>query len=444
MSYEAPQLSDEAIQVALQTGLLGDQLRHVTVEQLKSATPGLLIQLFMSVLQKLGVNTDEFGRHPLADTENVEMTPSYTIKLFRLPLAINSCVPSIKMTSGDLMFPKWKTTRGLMSVVVNYLRLVENFGHVWNEVAQDFDDSEKKLHVLRQKMLELQKKEEDFISHMENHKDLYEKQKLELKGLNEKWDQVLVMQQQKVKEKEAAKQCFMEASKKHERAQQDLENLKRHKVELEGCIISNPQQYGEENQALVKKLEALNAEADQLSHDRQFTEEKLETNSKMIEIMQYDLEQINIVQKMADTAKDTEDQLRKLKGEIKVTTMERKVLNERKKALNEQLVSSREQLQRLRLRSNQEIAAIEQELVKLKSENEILSSKVVSKSDRMEKLHQNLLEERKRREEMESNYAVAVEKLKSTQSSVIDEFIKTKEQTIQLLQRPYEPLKEHL
>nr|CAB3264571.1 optineurin-like [Phallusia mammillata] len=396
MEYVAPELSDVDITGALQIGLLGDSIRHLTVEQLKNPSSGLVLQVCVSILDKLGVEIDHLGQslpnRPILDPEIYRPN---LMRMLNVTKLLNHCVPGLLIETKDILYPKWKRIRRLLNIFINYLRYWEYNISTWKEISSDSEDLLKKREELLNQNSKLETVLQDTKNWLKQNESHYVQQRLELADWKEKFEKILDQQKDKDKEKVAAKLEMSKTTERFEIIKKELARAFEEKEQVSLQVVSSPEKLLAEKKSLLEKKDELQEDFQKHSNILRDTERKIERVNQTHELAKFDLQLLSDCQTFIDDLHVIKDNAMKKKFEIDTMSLSKSKLSKEIENLKQELVTSREQLHRIKLRAEKQSQSHKQQLADYTKELETMQSSLKSSEVEVRSTLQELDEQKK-------------------------------------------------
>ena len=388
--YEAPNLDDENIGAALHTGLLGEQVSHVTVDQLKSPSSALILQLCVSILQKLDVDTDHMGQHflqpHLGAPENYQNSTFFAIHVPRyFHRLVPGCTPK-RLCTGDLLKPKWGKIRKFLSIVINYFRFLESNSDVFQQINADSEELHKNVQDLEDHNNKVQMALREIDNYMVQNAAVHQEQKKENAEAEHELQQILLKKQEKHQQKEESKQ-FLETLKvalnrlanENNRVLENIEDVQK-------LVVTSPEKQVSELKDLNKKLDLVKDDTAVVQDQIQTQQWNIDKKEQIINRLGYALKQLSKFQEFYEKLRHIKSGLMKEQFQTTDDQMNLGCLRQDIDKLKQQKADERDQIHRTKLRGQHQLASQKQRLQEVNRKIELLTSQAHDKDKRIKSL----------------------------------------------------------
>ncbi|CAK8698529.1 unnamed protein product [Clavelina lepadiformis] len=380
MTFEAPQLEEDDIQQSIHMGLLGDKIRHVTIEQLKNVSPALMMQICTSVLQMLDVETDNLGQQFLqASLERSDDKRPSTLLYIHIPHIMNKLIPGCDqmrcaLSVNDLLYPKWKKLRKFLSVTINYMRSWESNLLTWNELISKYEDMHAQKEEIIHQNTKLQNAIKEVDAHLLSHGPSYQAQRERLVEVEKEFQELLIQKDNKQKENNERKQSL---SNEKEILSSLVETHVKLRNEIEakkGEIVSSPNRELAERDELIKKLNTMKEDCANVKDATRASEWKIETLGQTLNHIQHADHQLSEAMAMREKILQLQNDQVQQQFEIESQTFSNQRLKQEIVSLKQQITDQREKFHRENIRRQKQLATSRQKLEDIEKLKTILFS----------------------------------------------------------------------
>ena len=385
--YEAPTLDEEGISSAIRSGLLGEQISHVTVEQLRSPSPALVLQLCVSILQKLNEDTDHMGQpflQPLLRApENYQSSTFFALHVPRyFHCLVPGCTPK-RICAADLLKPKWKKIRRFLSIVINYFRFLESNNEVFNKVNSKSEELHTNVDEMNERSDKIRLALRDVKDYMIENADLHQQHNAEKNEAEKQLDQAL-------KEKEESHHKKEETKKSVENLKQALNNQEeQHKKVLEKIedvnklVVTSPEKQISILKELEHHLTVVNDEAASFQSQLQTQQSNIGKKDVIINRLEYAVKLLAKFQEFYDKLQTIKTGLMKEQFESDESKMTLACIRQEINNMKQFKSDERDQIHRTKLRGQNMLAAQTQRLSELTKQISLLTSQAQDKGKQM-------------------------------------------------------------
>ena len=388
--YEAPTLNDEDIGTALQAGLLGEQISHVTIEQLKSSSSALVLQLCIGILQKLDVDTDHLGQNFLQpDLKSVEHYQSTTFYAVHVPRYFHHLVPGCspkQFCTADLLRPKWNRLKKFLSIVINYCRFLQSNQEVFQKVNAKSEELHQKVEEDEEQNKKVRAALKEVDEYMVRNAALHQEQILEKAEAEKELQDVLT-------QKENKHNCKADIKKSVENLKNMLDdrsvqyNCLMEKVEdMKKMVVTSPQKQISELSELKQKLDVVNDDVANVQDQIQTQQWNIEKQEGIIKHLEFALKQVTKFQELYDKFRTIKAGLLREKFQTDEDKMNLACIRQEIDNLKQLKIDERDQIHRTKLRGQNKFANQKQHLQDLNKQAEKLISQAQDKGQQIKSL----------------------------------------------------------
>ena len=352
--YQAPNLPDEDIGSALSSGLLGEQIAHVTVEQLKSASPALVLQLCVSMLQKLDVDTDHLGQPflqpQLDEPDQYQNATFFALHIPRLFCAlVPGCNPK-RICTADLLNPKWIKLKKFLSILINYFRFMETNKPAFTEINtkseelhKNIEESEDRNSKLRGALLEIDE-------YMTRNSELHHERHCEKEELEKKLQNILAQKDMKHNSKEGSKKSAEKATEAFNSLITQHDHILEKINDIKKLVVTSPKKQILERAELKQKLDVTNEDEANVQDQIQAQQWSIEKHEDIIKRLEYTLKLWKKYLEFYDKLKTIKTGLMKEKFQTDEDKMALVCIRQEIDNLKQMKLDERDQIHRTKLR----------------------------------------------------------------------------------------------
>lgn len=431
MNYEAPNLDDEAIGSALHNGLLGEQISHITIEQLKVASSPLFLQACVSILQKLDIDTDHFGQHflqpHLSSPEHYQSSTFFSIHVPRYFYAlVPGCTPKVICTL-DLLRPKWKRIKKFLSVVINYLRFVETNNEKFQEMNMKSEELHKNVDELQEQNDKLHSAISELDQYLVQNTSLNQQQIKEKMEAEEELKQILYVKKDTDSRKDETKKSI-ENLKGFLTSIIDQNNQIRKKIEdMKQLVVTSPEKQISEKKDLHHKLELCKDDIAEIRDQIQSEQWNIDKKEEIIKRVGYALKQLSKYQEFYEKLRTLKAGLMKEQYQANDNSMSVVCIKQEIDKLKQLKLDERDLIHRTKMRSEHTMSSLKQRLTDLNKQCELIQVQVQDKEEKIFSIRKALEEQDNELEKVNQSHKEEVEKIEALKN----ELVKIIEETVQ-------------
>ena len=389
--FEAPVLDEEGIGSAVHSGLLGEQISHVTVEQLKVASPALILQVCVSILQKLDIETDHFGQNFLQPyLSSPEHYQSSTFFLAHVPryfhFLVPGCTPKVLCTL-DLLRPKWKKIRRFLSVVINYMRFVLNNDDKFQELNIKSEELHRNVLELEDNYNKLHLAVIEIDSYMKKNASLYQQQNKEKIEAEEELKQILLVKEDTDCRKEESKKCLENLKSTLNNIENQNDQVLKKIDDVKQLIVTSPEKQVSEKKDLHRQLEMLKDEVSEVQDQLQSEQWNIDKKEQIIKRIGYALKQLSKYQEFYEKFRTIKAGLMKEQFQTNDDNMSLVCIKQEIDKLKQLKADERDQIHRTKLKTQHISASQKQRLQDINKQIELLQLQAQDKAEQIRLLH---------------------------------------------------------
>lgn len=407
-TFDIPILDMEEIINCLREGVLGEIAMDILPEHLKTPTSAVMIQICVSMLNKMGIETSTLCQPRLNSSMELKHPETYTntFKLLHIYVIVKKTIPllGIQLAITDLTTPRWKKVAKFLSACINYFKSWDGNDKVWEDTYSASAAAEDEHRRLKEEVSSNQTE----IAELKKYNEEHRSRRQELREKNDKLDHEVQECHKRKTEKElvkdAVKRNYSELAATFDKKTKYIEKLKMEKENLLTQVVSSPKRHTERKQAVSQKVK--------ISEEKQTeAQEKVMEAERVISVMQTMAQTVTDAVQTARDNKGLKENMKKIASEKQAQSYE---IDNHKLALMEdtqeftnlkqQAATLREKMSRMAVRAKQRNSEYTSTMTDLTREKETLRSQAGEIHEEVIKEESEIRSIRHKLKEMESNH----------------------------------------
>nr|XP_039255282.1 kinetochore protein Nuf2-like [Styela clava] len=422
-NFVIPVLELEEIINCLREGVLGEIAMDILPEHLKNPTPAVMMQLCLSMLNKMGIEISTLCQPRLSSSMVLKHPDTYTntFKLIHIFIIIKKTVPLFgnQLALTDLTTPRWKKVEKFVSACINYFKSWDGNNEVWEEIYSASAAAEDEYRVLTEET----SCNEDKISELKSYNEEHRPKRQELGEKNAKLELEVEECHKRKAEKELVKDSlkkqYSEVATFYDKKAKYIDKLKEEKEDLLTKVVSSPKRHMERKQAISQKVK--------ISEEKQIeAQERLREAERVISVMETMAQTVADAVQTAKDNKNLKENKKKIESEKQAQSYE---IDNNKLAvmedtqefthLKQQSATLREKMSRMALRAKQRNSEYTSTMTNLAREKETLRSQAGEIHEEVIKEEAEIRSLRNKFKEVASNHEKVVKDISDKKQGLI-------------------------